>query len=184
MPWAHSDKDRVIVRANIAGAEVAHYRDGQGTIPTSSPRPVLHPVRTLTGVVVTAHHPADHDWHNGMGMAIPDVNGTNFWGGRTYIHGQGYVLLDDHGRIVGEPPVLQDESFTQELHWIGHDGSVQLREQRLIGWAAINEQSLEAQHSTPLCAPMPPQRLTRRAARVALAVAMAVSSGGFPLATT
>jgi predicted dehydrogenase len=140
VPWAHSDHDRTLVRANIGGVEVAHYRDGRGTIPTSSPRPVLHPVTTLSGVVVTARHPADHDWHNGIGMAISDVNGTNFWGGRTYIHGEGYVLLDDHGWIVGEPPVLRDRSFTQELQWIGHDGSVYLREQRLIGWAAMNEQ--------------------------------------------
>jgi predicted dehydrogenase len=140
-PWAHSERDQILLRAHLAGVEVALYRDGRGTIPSSSPRPVLHPVRTLSGVVVTARHPADHDWHNGIGMAISDVNGTNFWGGRTYIHGQGYVLLDDHGTIAGEPPVLRDESFTQELQWIGHDGSVQLREQRLIGWAAMNEQS-------------------------------------------
>ncbi|HET9778852.1 MAG TPA: DUF6807 family protein [Propionibacteriaceae bacterium] len=141
VPWAHSERDQILLRAHLDGVEVALYRDGRGTIPTSSPRPVLHPVRTLNGVVVTARHPADHDWHNGIGMAIPDVNGTNFWGGRTYIHEQGYVLLDDHGKIVGEPPVLRDESFTQELQWIGHEGSVQLREQRLIGWAAMNGQS-------------------------------------------
>jgi predicted dehydrogenase len=140
-PWAHPERDQILLRAHLAGAEVALYRDGRGTIPSSSPRPVLHPVRTLSGVVVTARHPADHDWHNGIGMAISDVNGTNFWGGRTYIHGQGYVLLDDHGEIAGEPLVVRDESFTQELQWIGHDGSVQLREQRLIGWAAMNEQS-------------------------------------------
>jgi hypothetical protein len=141
VPWAHSERDQILVQARIAGDEVALYRDGRGTIPTSSPRPVLHPVKTLSGVVVTARHPADHDWHYGIGMAIPDVNGTNFWGGRTYLHGQGYVLLDDHGKIVGEPPVLQGDAFAQELQWIGHDGSIQLREQRLIGWAAMNEQS-------------------------------------------
>ncbi len=107
VPWAHPKKDQILARAHIAGAEVALYRDGQGTIPTSSPRPVLHPVRTLTGVVVTANHPADHDWHSGVGMAIPDVNGTHFWGGGTYVHGQGYVLLDNHGVITGEPPELR-----------------------------------------------------------------------------
>ena len=141
VPWAHAERDQIVVRARIDGVEVANYRDGRGTIPTSSPRPVLHPVRTLNGVVVTARHPADHDWHNGVGMAIPDVNGSNFWGGRTYIHGQGYVLLDDHGRIVGEPPVLRGDAFTQELQWIGRDGSVQLYEQRSIGWSAMDEQS-------------------------------------------
>jgi predicted dehydrogenase len=141
VPWAHPKRDKILVRARIAEAEVALYRDGQGTIPTSSPRPVLHPVRTLTGVVVTANHPADHDWHSGVGMAIPDVNGTHFWGGGTYVHGQGYVLLDNHGVISGEPPDLTDHAFTHELQWIGHDGSVQLREQRLISWAAMNERA-------------------------------------------
>jgi predicted dehydrogenase len=141
VPWAHPKRDQILVRARIAEAEVALYRDGQGTIPTSSPRPVLHPVRTLTGVVVTANHPADHDWHSGVGMAIPDVNGTHFWGGGTYVHGQGYVLLDNHGVISGEPPDLTDHAFTHELQWIGHDGSVQLREQRLISWAAMNERA-------------------------------------------
>ena len=103
-PWAHRERDNVLVRARLSDTEVAVYRDGGGTIPTSSPRPYLHPVRTRAGVVVSAQHPADHDWHNGVGMAIPDVNGTSFWGGGTYVHGRGDVLLDNHGVIVGEPP--------------------------------------------------------------------------------
>jgi predicted dehydrogenase len=141
VPWAHVEKDRILVRARLSDAEVAVYRDGRGTIPTSSPRPYLHPVRTLSGVVVSAHHPADHDWHNGVGMAIPDVNGTHFWGGSTYLHGRGYVWLDDHGVIVGEPPALGRDAFTQDLRWIAHDGSIALHEQRSIGWDAIDEQS-------------------------------------------
>jgi hypothetical protein len=90
---------------------------------------------------VSAHHPADHDWHNGVGMAIPDVNRTSFWGGGTYVPGRGYVLLDNHGVIVGQPPELEDDAFTQELAWIARDGSVALREQRSIGWSAIDGQS-------------------------------------------
>ena len=139
VPWAHRDRDTVLVQAQLSDAEVAAYRDGLGTIPTSSPRPYLHPVRTLAGVVVSAHHPADQDWHNGVGMAIPDVNGHHFWGGGTYVHGQGYLLLDNHGVITGEPPVLGDHAFTQQLQWIGHDGSVQLRELRSIAWNAMDE---------------------------------------------
>ena len=150
VPWAHPKKDQIIARANIAGADVALYRDGQGTIPTSSPRPVLHPVRSLAGVVLTANHPADHDWHSGVGMAIPDVNGTHFWGGGTYVHGQGYVLLDNHGVITGEPPEPDDDALAHELQWIGHDGSVQLREHRLISWAAINEQAWRLSFDTTL----------------------------------
>jgi predicted dehydrogenase len=139
-PWAHRERDNLLVRARLSEAEVAVYRDGRGTIPTSSPRPYLHPVRTKGGVVVSAHHSADHDWHNGVGMAIPDVNGTSFWGGGTYVHGEGYVLLDNHGVIVGESLELEDDAFTQELNWIGHDGSIVLREQRSIAWSDIDQQ--------------------------------------------
>jgi predicted dehydrogenase len=140
VPWAHRERDNVLVRARLSEAEVAVYRDGRGTIPTSSPRPYLHPVRTKGGVVVSAHHPADHDWHNGVGMAIPDVNGTSFWGGGTYVHGEGYVLLDNHGVIVGESLELENDAFTQELNWIGHDGSIVLHEQRSIAWSDIDQQ--------------------------------------------
>jgi len=152
VPWAHRERDKVLVRARVADAEVAVYRDGRGTIPTSTPRPYLHPVRTRAGVVVSAQHPADHDWHNGVGVAIPDVNGTHFWGGGTYVHGQGYVLLDNHGVIVGEPPELGDDAFTQELRWIGHDGSLQLRETRAISWSALDQRTWKLIFETALSA--------------------------------
>ena len=102
---------------------------------------MLHPVRMLAGVVLTARHPADHDWHLGISVAIPDVNGTSFWGGGTYVHGQGYVLLDNHGQIVGGGPVMRDDGFTQTLEWLGHDGSVVLREQRSVRWAPLDERA-------------------------------------------
>jgi predicted dehydrogenase len=162
VPWAHPERDTVLVRAQLSDSNVAIYRDGRGTIPTSSPRPYLHPVRTRTGIVVSAHHPADHDWHNGLGMAIPDVNGNHFWGGGSYVPGQGYVLLDDHGVITGEPPELNDNNaFSQQLQWIGHDGSVSLREVRSISWAALDdrtwklifESALHADHGAELNSP-------------------------------
>jgi hypothetical protein len=150
VPWVHRERDTVLVRARLSDAEVAVYRDGRGTIPTSSPRPYLHPVRTRAGVVVSAHHPADHDWHNGVGMAIPDVNGTNFWGGGTYVREQGYLLADDHGVIIGEPPEPQTDAFVQQLQWIGRDGAVQLRERRLISWTPLNDHSWRLSFDTSL----------------------------------
>ena len=92
LPWTHRGRDTTLVSGSLGEHEVLDYRDGGGTIPTSTPRPYLHPVRTLGGVVVSATHPSDHDWHTGVGMAIPDVNGTNFWGGGTYVHGRGYAI--------------------------------------------------------------------------------------------
>ncbi len=139
VPWAHRERDQVLARLQVSGIEVAAYRDGRGTLPTSSPRPYLHPVRTRAGAVVSAQHPADHDWHLGVGMGIPDVNASSFWGGGTYVHGEGYVLLDNHGSVVGGPAEIHGDRLTQELSWIGHDGSTVLREQRSIGWTALDE---------------------------------------------
>ncbi len=141
VPWAHPDRDRVLLTARVDQTAVASYIDGRGTIPTSSPRPVLHPVRTLGGVVLTARHPADHDWHLGLGVAIPDVNGSSFWGGGTYLHGQGYVLLDNHGQVVGEEPQAEENGFTQRLRWVGRSGAVELTERRSVGWERIDERS-------------------------------------------
>ena len=64
-----------------------------------APRPYLHPVRTLGGAVVTDVAPADHRWHHGVSVAVPDVGGSNFWGGGTYRRGEGYADRDDHGTV-------------------------------------------------------------------------------------
>jgi len=136
-PWTHRGRDTVTARGTVGRAEVVTYRDGAGTIPTSTPRPYLHPVRTTGGVVVTATHPADHDWHTGAGVAIPDVNGTNFWGGGTYRPGAGYQLLDDHGLVTGGPVVEEPAGFSQQLEWVGRSGVRELVEQRRVRWSAV-----------------------------------------------
>jgi predicted dehydrogenase len=137
LPWALRSRDTVLVRGQVGGTEVLQYRDGAGTIATSTPRPYLHPVRTLAGVVVSATHPADHDWHTGVGMAIPDVNGSNFWGGGTYAPDRGYELLDDHGVVVGGPVELEPSGFRQQLEWVGSSGAKELVEDRRVGWAGV-----------------------------------------------
>lgn len=151
-PWAHRQRDTVLVRARLGGTDVADYRNGAGTIPTSSPRPFLHPVRTLAGVVVSARHPADHDWHAGVGMAIPRVNGNNFWGGPTYRRERGYELLEDHGVITGEPPTVLPGGFAQQLHWIGADGTEQLSEKRAVHWAVQDAHTWTLHFDTRLTA--------------------------------
>jgi predicted dehydrogenase len=140
-PWAFTGRDRVVARLDLHGESVAAYRDGSGTIASSSPRPYLHPVRTRAGVTVTAQHPADHDWHLGIGFAVQDVNGVNFWGGRTYVGDEGYVWRDDHGRIVGSEPMGQGDRLEQSLHWIGPDGSALLDELRTFAWRAVDNRA-------------------------------------------
>ena len=116
-------------------------------------------------------------------MSRPNVSGTNFWGGSDLHSRAGLCAPRRPRKDRGRAAYVEDESFTQELHWIGHDGSVELREQRSIGWAAMNQQSWKLTFESTLRADAA-QRLPPRAARAASAVATAVSSGGFPLATT
>ncbi len=132
--WTHAERDTVVARGRVDGVEVLAYRDGAGTIATSTPRPYLHPLRTRGGVEVSATHPADHDWHTGVGMAVPDVNGTNFWGGGSYRPDRGYGLEHDHGTVRGGPVEATTDGFRQPLDWVGADGRLELVEERRVGW--------------------------------------------------
>lgn len=127
-PWGdaaavHSWSPRTVLRRQrLDGAEVAVLVDGTDIIDRSSPRPYLHPLRTLGGTVVTDAHPADHDWHNGLGIVVQDVADVNFWGGRTYVRGQGYVWREDHGRITHEgfaEESADGTAWTEHLRWCG-----------------------------------------------------------------
>jgi Methane oxygenase PmoA len=123
----------VLARLAVDGVPVAEYVDGAGLDRTLAPRPYLHPVRTLAGVVVTDARPADHPWHLGVSVAIPDVDGANLWGGPTYRHGEGYTWRDDHGRIVHAGfDHLDDGGFTERLHWLAPGGELLHTERRRV----------------------------------------------------
>ncbi|MBE1491716.1 DUF6807 domain-containing protein [Plantactinospora soyae] len=101
-----------------------------------SPRPFLHPVRTLDGVAVTDLMPGDHPHHLGVSIAVPDLAGHNFWGGRTFVRAHGPTRLDNHGTQRHEGWVSRTpESIVAALAWAAPDGTVLLRERR--GMAAV-----------------------------------------------
>lgn len=134
-PWARAVDHPAM---EIAGTAVATIQDGTGVRTNSSPRPYLHPVRTLAGTVVSDHVPADHVWHLGVGVAVQDVDGVNFWGGRTYTREAGaYVWRKDHGRIVTESVDHGAGRRLEQLAWLGPDGTRLLSEQRNWHWSAV-----------------------------------------------
>src|SRR4051812_796312 len=125
--------EQTITTLRLGGVPVGTYRDGRGLDPTLSPRPYLHPVRTLAGTPVTDALPADHPWHLGISVALQDVDGCNFWGGPTYVRGQGYVWRDDHGHIDHEVfRRVDDTGFAERLRWVTSAGELLLREHRSI----------------------------------------------------
>lgn len=145
VPWAR--KLPPVRTLTLDGKAVAEYQDGSRIRAVSSPRPYLHPVRTLSGTVVTDHQPLDHVWHLGAGVALQDVDGINFWGGRTYTREAGqYVWRPDHGSITLTDSRVEEmaaqaggpEGRLQEtLDWNGPDGGPVLREDRTWAWSGV-----------------------------------------------
>ena len=62
-----------------------------------SPKPYFHPLHTLAGNRVSLFRPTDHLWHHGLAMTFAELSGENFWGGRSYVRGQGYTQLANNG---------------------------------------------------------------------------------------
>lgn len=116
----------------VAGRPVGRYVTRPELPARSSPRPYLHPVTTLAGTTVTELTPADHAHHLGVGVAVPDVEGHNFWGGRTFVREQGPTELDNHGAQRHTAFALRDPGgFVEELRWVAA-GAELLRERRTV----------------------------------------------------
>jgi predicted dehydrogenase len=143
-PWALTCQDNTLSTAVLDDQTIFTILDGAGTAPSSSPRPYIHPVRTLDGVLVTDTHPSDHDWHCGLGFAVPDVNGTSFWGGGTFIKDRGYVMLDNHGSIRHDAFRASPVSTTgarridQHLSWLDREDRNVIKEVRLLRWRKLD----------------------------------------------
>lgn len=112
----------------VGDAEVATYVVDPPLDVRLAPRPYLHPVRTLGGTVVTDELCFDHPWHLGASVTLADVNGWNFWGGRTYVRDRGYTWLADHGTIRHDGW----DGDTETLRWCDGEDRTVLTERRRI----------------------------------------------------
>lgn len=162
LPWARpADPAEAEGLFDVGRRPLAVQRTGVRLNPQLSPRPYLHPVTTLGGITVTDHMPADHPWHLGAGFALQDVNGSNFWGGKTYTRESGtYVSRRDHGRIELLPSAVENSGDVTEtaaggqsadkgafspgrgvrqLRWLGADGQLLLNEQRTLSSVVLGE---------------------------------------------
>lgn len=123
----------------VAGRPVGRYVTRPELPARLSPRPYLHPVTTLAGTAVTELSPADHTHHLGVGVAVPDVEGHDFWGGRTYVRDQGPTELDNHGAQRHISFQLRDpDGFVEELRWVASGGEL-LRERRTVAATELTD---------------------------------------------
>lgn len=124
------------------------FEAGDVLADTVSPRPYLHPICSPAGILLTETGPADHPHHMGLSLALPDVNGNQFWGGKTYVPGRGYLWENRHGSQQvgdlrlgrlgekgGSGNAVNGRSLECAIDWIGADGETQLIEDRSIAWS-------------------------------------------------
>ncbi|MEH0974792.1 PmoA family protein [Micromonospora sp. CPCC 205546] len=148
---AGTEPDRQLT---VDGVPVARYVVDPAIDPTHGPRPYLHPVRTLGGTVVTDAFPADHVWHLGASLAVQDVDGTNLWGGRTYVRDTGYTWRDDHGRIAHTRwETSEPHRLAHGLEWRDRAGAVLLTERRDLAARRVDERAWALDVAYTLTAP-------------------------------
>lgn len=125
------------LRLTYDGRELARYVYAPWDPQLESPRPYLHPVRTLGGDLVSLYRPHDHVWHKGVAWSLPNVGTENFWGGTTYRRGQGYAQLPNDGsmRHRGFDRLDVDPSgvhVAERLDWVTQAGAAWFTERRTL----------------------------------------------------
>jgi hypothetical protein len=138
----HEVGEAVTVRAGDVDLFRYVYEPDHPTV--ESPRPYIHPLRTRGGELVSLYRPHDHVWHKGITWSLPVVADENFWGGPTFVRGEGYVWLPNNGtqRHVGEAHIAPADggvSIRHELEWITQAGERWFTERRTLSAALVAE---------------------------------------------
>jgi methane monooxygenase PmoA-like len=123
--------------------EIGRYVYGEDIPAFEAPKPYLHPIRTLAGGLVSAYRPNDHRWHKGLQMTWSHVSGQNFWGGNTYVHGQGYTPKDNVGSMRHDAFDLieltgAELTLSEELTWVASTGEEWASERRSLRFHGVD----------------------------------------------
>ncbi|WAZ19715.1 PmoA family protein [Streptomyces cinnabarinus] len=146
MRVSHANGEHIAVAA-ANGTEILRYVYRPDPDAFESPKPYAHPLRTLAGHTVTGYRPHDHRWHKGLQMTASHLSGQNFWGGNSYVHGEGYQRLPERvGSMRHDgfsPFALTDDRFacTEDLTWVEHGGAEWARETRGLTVHSVDEES-------------------------------------------
>lgn len=123
----------------LGSTVVAQYEEGTTVDSVLSPRPYLDTVLSRSGTPLSVTEPTDHPHHLGVSLAIPDVNGTSYWGGRTYVRGEGSVMVPNHGRQRRDRLAIDGHGLDERLSWVDQNGTTQLVEVRELRSAEIED---------------------------------------------
>ncbi|MFC4536738.1 PmoA family protein [Sphaerisporangium dianthi] len=131
------ERDRALTLTSD-DVELFRYVYGPWDRRLESPRPYFHPLRTLSGRLVSLYRPWDHVWHKGMAWSLPNVGPQNFWGGPTYYRDRDYVQEDNNGATVhrGFGAITTDTdrvAVEESLSWVASTGDEWFTERRSFG---------------------------------------------------
>ena len=126
----------------LGSTVVAQYEDGASIDSVLSPRPFLNQVMSRKGTPLSVTQPTDHPHHLGVSLALPDVNGTSYWGGRTFVRDEGSIMVRNQGRQRRDELTIDGHILRERLSWVDERGITQLIEERELasaefenGWA-------------------------------------------------
>ncbi|WP_053175669.1 PmoA family protein [Nonomuraea sp. SBT364] len=130
------------VTVSAGDAELFTYVYRPDTPVRESPKPYIHPIRTLGGALVSLFRPHDHVWHKGIAWSLPHVGEHNFWGGPTYVHGRSYVQLGNNGSATHREMTGLSAGAAAELahtlDWTSQAGDPVIEERRSLGAAVVD----------------------------------------------
>lgn len=130
-----------------ADTEILRYVYRPDPDPFESRKPYAHPLRTLAGHTVTGYRPSDHRWHKGLQMTASHLSGQNFWGGASYLHGQGYRAAPElvgsmrHDGFTAFDASDDSFAFTESLTWVANGGREWARELRSLLVHEVDEEA-------------------------------------------
>ena len=144
--------DRVVLTAGAS--ELAHYVYRPTDPRLESPKPYVSPLRTLSGSLVSLLRPHDHVWHKGLAWSLPVVGEENFWGGPTFVAGEGYVQLSNNGeqRHLDLAITHSDAgtSVSERLEWVTEAGEQLFTEQRTLRARVVDDATWELMFDTAM----------------------------------
>ncbi|MGW7296781.1 DUF6807 domain-containing protein [Streptomyces sp. NPDC054829] len=143
---SHLHGEHIAVAA-ANGTEILRYVYRPDPDPFESRKPYAHPLRTLAGHTVTGYRPNDHRWHKGLQMTASHLSGQNFWGGNSYVHGEGYRRLPERVGSMRHDGfsafTVRDDrlAVTEELTWVENGGEEWAREERGLTVHSVDEET-------------------------------------------
>ncbi|MEJ7643869.1 MAG: PmoA family protein [Chryseolinea sp.] len=104
----------------------------------STEKPVLFPIKTLSGVTITRGYPiaprpgerTDHPHHVGLWLNYESVNGLDFWNNSTAISPEKRPHYGSirHQKILSSSGSKDKANLSTTSHWVDHQGNILIAE--------------------------------------------------------